>query len=158
MSTTAEIIKKPTNRRAGAVANPGMAMKIGDKKMAARNSRPVTTEESPVLPPSATPAELSTKVVVVEVPSTAPAVVATASASSACLIRGSLPSLSIMPALVAHPISVPMVSKISTNRKENTMAIKSKILKVEKSALKHCPNTEEIAPRLKLLHAGIREY
>lgn len=137
MSTTAEIIKKPTNRRAGAVANPGMAMKIGDKKIATRNNKPVTMEERPVLPPSATPAELSTKVVVVEVPSTAPALVAIASAKRASLMRGSLPSLSSISALFAQPIKVPRVSKISTNRKENTMAIKSKILSPLKSALKH---------------------
>ena len=90
MSTTAEIIKKPTNRRAGAVANPGMAMKIGDKKIATRNNKPVTMEERPVLPPSATPAELSTKVVVVEVPSTAPALVAIASAKKSFFDAGQL--------------------------------------------------------------------
>ena len=54
--------------------------------MATRNNRPVTTEARPVLAPAPTPAELSTKVVVVEVPNTAPAVVAIASARSACLM------------------------------------------------------------------------
>ena len=43
----------------------------------------VVTAVSPVLPPSDTPEALSTKVVVVDVPRTAPAVVATASARRA---------------------------------------------------------------------------
>ena len=50
---TAVIIRKPTNNNAGAVANPGMAVKIGAKKIASRNRKPVTTEARPVLPPSA---------------------------------------------------------------------------------------------------------
>lgn len=106
------IIKKPTKIRAGAVANPGIAQKIGDRKMETKNKRPVTTEASPVLAPAATPEELSTKVVVVEVPNTAPALVAIASAKRACLIRGSLPFLSSISALVATPIKVPRVSHI----------------------------------------------
>ena len=59
----------------------------------------------PVLPPSDTPEALSTKVVVVEVPRAAPAVVATASASSAPLIRGSFPFSSSMPAFADTPTS-----------------------------------------------------
>ena len=89
-----DTIKKPTKISAGAVANPGIAVKIGAKKIAIRNSRPVTMDARPVLAPAPTPAELSTNVVVVEVPSTAPAEVAMASAKSACLMRGSFPSLS----------------------------------------------------------------
>ena len=49
------------------------------------------TDVSPVLPPSDTPDALSTNVVVVDVPITAPTVVATASAISAPLILGSFP-------------------------------------------------------------------
>ena len=82
--TMADTIRNPTKIRAGAVAKPGMAQNIGEKNMAKRNRKPVTTEERPVLPPAATPEEDSTKVVVVEVPSTAPALVATASARRAC--------------------------------------------------------------------------
>ena len=55
------------------------------------NRMAVVMAVRPVLPPSDTPEALSTKVVVVEVPRAAPAVVATASASSAPLIRGSFP-------------------------------------------------------------------
>lgn len=82
--TIADIIRNPTKISAGAVANPGIALKIGANKMEIRNKNPVTTEESPVLAPAPTPAELSTNVVVVEVPRTAPAEVAIASASKAC--------------------------------------------------------------------------
>ena len=53
--------------------------------------------------------ELSTKVVTVEVPSTAPAQVAMASAMSALSPLGRLPSLSSMFAAFAVPISVPTV-------------------------------------------------
>ena len=91
ISTTALTIRNPTKIRAGAVANPGIVVNTGANIIAIRNKKPVTTEESPVLPPSATPDELSTNVVVVEVPRMAPALVAIASAKRACLILGSLP-------------------------------------------------------------------
>ena len=129
-----------TKINAGAVANPGIAQKIGEKKIASRNKKPVTTEARPVLAPSATPEELSTNVVVVEVPRTAPALVAIASASSACLILGSLSFSSNICALFATPIKVPNVSNISTNKKDKIITTKSNTLTVEKSALKHCPN------------------
>ena len=136
----ADTIKNPTKINAGAVANPGIAVKIGAKKIARRNKNPVTTEESPVLAPAPTPAELSTNVVVVEVPKTAPTEVATASASNAGLILGNFSSSSNISAFVATPIKVPMVSNISTNKKDNKIAIKLKMFTLEKSALKHCPN------------------
>lgn len=69
-------IKKPTMISAGAVAKDGIAVKIGAKNMEIRKSTAVTRAVSPVLPPTITPAEDSTKVVVVEVPNTAPAEVA----------------------------------------------------------------------------------
>ena len=67
-----------------------------------RNRIAVVTDVRPVLPPSDTPDALSTNVVVVDVPRTAPAVVAIASARSAPLIRGSFPSLSSISALEEH--------------------------------------------------------
>ena len=82
-------IKKPTTISAGAVAKDGIAVKIGAKNIDSTNSTAAVTEVRPVLPPAATPAEDSTNVVVVEVPRTAPAVVATASARSAGFICGS---------------------------------------------------------------------
>lgn len=71
-----------------------MTVIIGVKINATTNKIPATTEVKPVRPPSETPEALSTKVVTVEVPRQAPAVVATASAKSAPLILGSFPSLS----------------------------------------------------------------
>ena len=109
---------------AGAVAKDGMARKIGDRNSDSPKRIAVVTAVSPVLPPSVTPDALSTKVVVVEVPRTAPAVVATASAINAPLICGSFPSSSSMFALEDTPIRVPIVSNISTNRKANTTTIK----------------------------------
>lgn len=55
ISTTALTIRNPTKISAGAVANPGIVVNTGANIIAIRNKKPVTTEESPVLPPSATP-------------------------------------------------------------------------------------------------------
>ena len=119
-----------------------MAVIIGEKKRASRNNTAVTADVKPVRPPSATPEALSTNVVVVEVPSMAPAVVATASAISAPLMRGSFPSLSRYPAFVETPISVPRVSKRSTNRNENTTVTNSSENIFEKSNLKNIGDNE----------------
>ena len=157
MLTTVETIKNPTKMSAGAVAKFGMEQNSGERTMDTRNKNPVTTDARPVLAPSPTPEELSTKVVVVEVPSTAPAEVAIASANSAPLIFGSLPSLSNISALFATPIRVPSVSNISTNRKDNKIAIKSKILTEEKSAVKHLPKVLPIAVISVNPHTGYKE-
>ena len=53
---------------------------IGEKISAIRKSMPTIVDVRPVLPPSVTPDALSTNVVTVDVPSTAPAVVPIASA------------------------------------------------------------------------------
>ena len=103
--------------------------------VASRNRMPVVMAVRPVRPPSVTPEALSTKVVVVEVPSTAPAQVAMESAISAPLMWGSLPSSSSMSALEATPIRVPRVSNRSTNRKENMTAKKFRMPTPEKSVL-----------------------
>ena len=116
---------------AGAVANDGIAVKSGANNVEIRNKNPET--------PAATPEEDSTNVVTVEVPRTAPAVVATASAINAGLIPGSLPSSSSIPAFVLTPTKVPSVSNRSTNKKDNTMAIKLKIPTLPKSYWKHLP-------------------
>ena len=52
---------------------------------------------------------------------------------------GSLPSLSSIFALVATPISVPRVSKISTNRNEKMTTMKFTMPTALKSTLKHWP-------------------
>ena len=62
-----------------AVAAPGITANRGIAKVASRNRHAVVNEVRPVLPPAETPAPDSTKVVTVEVPSIAPAQVATAS-------------------------------------------------------------------------------
>ena len=98
----------------------------------------VVAEVSPVLPPSDTPDALSTNVVVVVVPRTAPTVVATASAISAPLIFGRCPSSSNIPALVDTPINVPIVSNISTNKNAKITTMKFRENTPLKSSL---PNT-----------------
>ena len=118
-------INNPTTTNIGAVANEGMAVKIGAKMRATKNSTPVVSAVSPVLPPSATPDALSTKLVTVEVPKQAPETVPTASANNASFAFGSLPSLSRRFPLLATPIRVPTVSKISTNKNENIITKKS---------------------------------
>ena len=86
------IIKKPTITNAGAVAKDGIARKRGERIKETANKSADTNAVKPVLPPSDTPDALSTNVVTVEVPNAAPAVVPNASAKSALLIFGSLPS------------------------------------------------------------------
>ena len=157
ISPTVVIIRKPTKISAGAVAKPGIAQNIGARNIDKRKSRPVTTDARPVLAPAATPAELSTKVVVVDVPRTAPALVATASARSACLILGSLPSSSSMSALVATPISVPKVSNISTKRNANMIIMKLMIPTLVKSALNTCPKVSERAEKSVVPKVGYSE-
>ena len=132
---------------AGAVAKDGMDKNSGLRTIDNRNKNPVTIAVRPVLPPAATPDALSTNVVTVDVPSTAPEVVATASAINAPLIFGSFPSLSSISALVATPISVPSVSKISTNKKANTTTIRLAIPISEISALNTAPKVSPSAPK-----------
>lgn len=94
ISLTPPIISIPTYTRDAAVAQLGTRDAMGARNMAIKNIAAVNTEERPVRPPSAMPAEDSTKVVTVDVPQTAPKQVAAASASMALSILGTLPSLS----------------------------------------------------------------
>ena len=110
------IMRKPTIISAGAVANAGIAKNIGEKNNAKKNRQPAVNAVKPVLPPSAMPADDSTKVVIVDVPKSEPAVVPTASANNTCLILGSLPFSSSKFAFVAQPMTVPIVSNKSTNK------------------------------------------
>ena len=68
MLKSEDIIKNPTITKAGAVANEGIAKKIGERNSATPNMIAVTKEVSPVLPPAAMPAAHSTTAVVAEVP------------------------------------------------------------------------------------------
>ena len=129
-------MKNPTTIKAGAVAKDGMARKIGERNRDTRKSPAVTNDVRPDLPPSAIPDADSAKVVIVEVPKTAPAVVPKASAKRAPLIAGSFPSSSSIFALDAQPIKVPRVSKTSTKRKAKTTTRKFKENTLLKSILK----------------------
>ena len=60
-------------------------------KIDRRNNTPAVTAVNPVLPPTPTPLELSTKEVTVEVPKTAPATVPIESATNACSAFSSSP-------------------------------------------------------------------
>ena len=111
------IIKNPTKISAGAVAAAGTSAKSGLKNSAKRNKTAVVTEASPVLPPAATPEELSTNDVTVEVPRHAPTAVPIASAKSAPFAFNTFPSLSLRFPCSATPRSVPIVSKRSVKRK-----------------------------------------
>lgn len=106
-----------------------MSCATGERNIAMKKNSAVNIEERPVRPPSATPAEDSTKVVTVEVPQTAPVVVAIASASIALSMFGTSPSLvSILPRAQA-PYRVPMVSNISTmqNARAVVMIVRTRL-------------------------------
>lgn len=137
ISATVVIINNPTVTRAAAVAADGIIEKIGKKKVEITKHPAVARAVRPVLPPSATPDDDSTKVVTVLVPRIAPQVVPTASARRAFLISGRFPFSSSILALVATPVRVPRVSKISTNKKEKRTENISKENIFEKSSLKN---------------------
>ena len=128
---------------------------MGENSSATRNRTPAVSAVRPERPPSETPDADSTKVVTVEVPRTAPTVVANASANSAPLILGSLPSLSRKPAFVDTPISVPSVSNRSTNRNAKITTIKSKMEIPEKLSL---PAMGAMLGGAEIRPVGIREY
>ena len=86
-----------------------------------RKRHPVVNEESPVLPPSATPDDDSTKVVTVDVPHIAPTHVAIASDNIAFSKLGTCPSLSSKSPLAHAPYKVPRVSNISTIQKASAV-------------------------------------
>ena len=104
-----------TNSRAAPVAKVGMLWASGAINRQTRNSAAAVSAVSPVRPPASTPAALSTKLVVDEVPSTAPTAVALASDSRARRRRGKWPCSSSIPARFATPTRVPAVSKTSTS-------------------------------------------
>lgn len=114
ISLTPPIIRMPTKMSEAAVAQLGMSAAMGARNIAMKNIAAVKTEERPVLPPSAMPAEDSTKVVTVEVPQTAPKHVAAASANMALFMLGTLPSLSSRLPAEHAPYRVPRVSNMST--------------------------------------------
>ena len=109
----------------GDVAAFGTRDTIGAKNKQIKNNTPVVTAVKPVRPPAPTPAALSTKAVIVEVPSNAPALTPIASTVIALPRPGNLPDLgSAIFASVAVPINVPMESNNSTKVKEKIIVIK----------------------------------
>ena len=151
-----DIIRKPTKISAGAVANEGIATNIGASNVERRKSTAVVIAVRPVLPPALTPEADSTKVVIVDVPKMAPAVVAMASDNNTGLIFSSLPFSSSIFAFEATPIIVPNVSKISTKRNANTITIRSMMLMEEKSRLKHCPKVVPKVEKSVIVNEGKR--
>ena len=87
----------------------------GTNSAASRNSTPVTTEAKPVRPPCSIPAADSIYEVVVDVPQTAPNMVAAASIISSRSSFSMLPFSSTRPAGGATASRVPMLSNISIN-------------------------------------------
>src|SRR5690625_3030709 len=106
--------------RAGAVAAEGIIINKGAKNKDKPNIPAVDKAVNPVRPPAATPEADSTKVVTVEVPKQAPAIVPIASAVKAFSTLGNFPFSSSISAFEATPAKVPTVSKMSTNKKVKT--------------------------------------
>ena len=136
-----EAIMTPTIISAGAVTAEVTTDKIGKKNNAKMKHAAVTNEAKPVFAPAATPALDSTKEVVVEVPNTAPTIVAMESETNALPAFGSLPSFT-NPAWFATATSVPALSKKSTNK--NVRIIPTIV--VDQNELS--PNEEKTAPNV----------
>lgn len=137
-----DIIITPIVTSAPVSADSGIRVNIGARKSANKNNTPVVKAVSPVLPPSAIPAELSTNVVMVEVPSVAPSVVPIASDIRASFDRGILPFLSNILACFAAPISVPSVLNRSINARRSIITIISGLSSALKSNLKNIGSIE----------------
>src|SRR5699024_1898628 len=76
-------INAPTIINAGAVISVVITARIGEKNKAIAKQAAIMTDVNPVLPPTAIPAEDSTLVAGVDVPSIAPTTPAVESASNA---------------------------------------------------------------------------
>src|SRR5699024_678499 len=109
---------------------------------ASKKNPAVTTDVNPVRPPTPTPEVDSTKEVVVDVPTIAPATVAAESANNALPARGSLLSF-IKPDCLATATSVPAVSKESRNKNINIMTSIYKV-NISPKLRKACPKAGAI--------------
>src|SRR5699024_4664382 len=130
-------ISTPTIISAGAVTSSVTTCNKGEKNSASKKNSAVTTDVTPVRPQTPTPEVDSTKEVVVDVPTIAPATVAAESANNALPARGSLLSF-IKPACLATATSVPAVSKKSTNKNVNITTSISKV-NISPKLTKACP-------------------
>ena len=133
MCRTTANIKNPATTMAGAVADVGMARKMGENTRLTAKHRAVTSADTPVRPPSAKPVELSTNVVTGLQPKQAPDTVARASLSIMLRIWGIRPFLRMIPALAITPTTVPRVSNTSKNSIVVTHTQKSGHIRYSKS-------------------------
>ena len=110
MFTAWRIIRKPTNTIAGATASKGTMVTRGVRKIATRNSTPVTIFAKPVRAPAPIPVADSTKIWLEEEEVPPPATEPRASTSRTLSTFSIWPSL-MVPASVARPTEVPIASK-----------------------------------------------
>ena len=114
------IIRAPTTTSTDPVANEGMLLRRGAKKIEMKNQNEVARAVRPVLPPSEIPEADSTKGVGGLVPNNKPDM---AMQSESTMKAGELPSkspsrISNRPACLDMATRVPVVSRRSTYRKE----------------------------------------
>ena len=128
ISLNADNIIIPTATKAQLVAADGIALTSGAANALKPNMTQTTQLVKPVFPPAPIPAALSTKVVVLLVPTIAPMLVAILSANNALSILDLNPldisiafssSAEKMPDFLPVPINVPNVSKVSDNENDN---------------------------------------
>jgi len=110
-----ETIKIPTTTSAGVVTADVTTSNNGKKNKESKKNPAVTIAAKPERAPAATPADDSTKEVVVDVPKIEPTIEAIESANNALPALGNLLSF-INPAWFATATNVPALSKKSTNR------------------------------------------
>ncbi len=113
----------PTSTSAPTVHADVNVPKNPEKNNATMNRIPTTIGMIPVLAPALIPVVDSMNDVVVDVPQTAPATVATASHVSALLPFLRCPFSSIIPAAPPTPMRVPAVSNMSTTNSETAAAM-----------------------------------
>ena len=137
-------MKYPTMTRTGAVASGGITPASGERKTQSRNSTPVTTDASPVRPPSPIPEADSMNVVFDDALAAPPAAAATESTSRTRFMFGSLPSSSSRPASSPSPTAVPIVSKKSDSMTANTGTIAAQNPSVAKNPNEKFPSETEV--------------
>jgi hypothetical protein len=107
----------------GAVASGGITPASGERKTQRRKSAPVTTDASPVRPPSLIPDADSMNVVFDDALAAPPAAAASESTRRTRFMPGSFPSSSSRPASSPSATAVPIVSKKSDSMTANTDTI-----------------------------------
>mmetsp|Transcript_97166 Transcript_97166/g.231226 ORF Transcript_97166/g.231226 Transcript_97166/m.231226 type:complete len:251 (-) Transcript_97166:612-1364(-) len=120
MSLTGPIIMLPTKTRQGAVASGGMSSITGTKVGESMKSTAVVTAQSPVRPPSWTPAAVSLWMMTGLVPITAPRPVLKALPKYPYFAPGRKPLLSRRPACCPMPCCTPAVSNTTMKRRQST--------------------------------------